>query len=64
MKSGDTIFAVREVEVRGAEWFVPASLAAEVRARSPRRTVAGAARTPLPHRILPENRAAVTRRSG
>ena len=28
MKSGDTIFAVREAEVRGAEWFVPASLAA------------------------------------
>ena len=31
MKSGDTIFAVREAEVRGAEWFVPASLAAELR---------------------------------
>lgn len=31
MKSGDTIFAVRDAEVRGAEWFVPASLAAEVR---------------------------------
>ena len=30
-RSGETIFAVRSVEVRGGEWFVPASLAAEVR---------------------------------
>ncbi len=58
MKSGDTIFAVREVEVRGGEWFVPASLAAELR----REALAGLLRQreerPLEHRILPENRAA------
>ena len=47
MKSGDTIFAVRDAEVRGAEWFVPASLAAEARRNRP-----------LEHRILPENPAA------
>ncbi len=31
MRSGDTIFRIEEVEVEGAEWFVPASLMAELR---------------------------------
>ena len=58
MKSGDTIFAVRDAEVRGAEWFVPASLAAEVR-REALSALDGARRNrPLEHRILPENPAA------
>ena len=58
MKSGDTIFAVRDAEVRGAEWFVPASLAAEVR-REALSALAGARRERRPeHRILPENPAA------
>ena len=58
MKSGDTIFAVREAEVRGAEWFVPASLAAELR-REALAALAGARRERRPeHRILPENPAA------
>lgn len=58
MKSGDTIFTVRDVEVRGAEWFVPASLAAEVR-REAFSALDGARRNrTLEHRILPENPAA------
>ena len=58
MKSGDTIFVVRDAEVRGAEWFVPASLAAEVR-REALSALDGARRSrPLEHRILPENPAA------
>ena len=58
MKSGDTIFAVREAEVRGAEWFVPASLAAEVR-RDAFSKLAEVRRERIPdHRILPENPAA------
>ena len=47
MKSGDTIFAVREAEVRGAEWFVPASLAAELR-REALAALAGARRERRP----------------
>lgn len=58
MKSGDTIFAVREVEVRGAEWFVPASLAAEVRREALDGLLRVRTERPLPHRILPENPAA------
>lgn len=53
-KSGDTIFAVREVEVRGAEWFVPASLATEVRREGLQRLLEARAARPLEHRILPE----------
>ena len=58
MKSGDTIFAVREVEVRGAEWFVPASLAAGVRREALGALLQARLARPLPHRILPENPAA------
>jgi len=31
VKGGDTVFAVRGAEVRGGDWFVPVSLAAELR---------------------------------
>lgn len=57
-RSGDTIFAVREVVLEGAERFVPASLAAELR----REGLDGLLRARLArvpeHRILPEDRAA------
>ena len=53
MKSGDTIFAVREAEVRGAEWFVPASLAAELR-REALAALAGARRERRPEHRIPE----------
>lgn len=55
MKSGDTIFAVRDAEVRGAEWFVPASLAAEVRREALSALDEVRRNRPLEHRILPEN---------
>lgn len=58
MKSGDTIFAVREVEVQGAEWFVPASLAAEVRREALDELLRRRMERPLSHRILPEDPAA------
>ncbi len=53
-KSGDTIFAVRAVEVAGGEWFVPASLAADLRREA--LTALEQARTArgIEHRILPE----------
>ena len=54
-KSGDTIFAVREVEVRGGEWFVPASLAAELRREVLEELLRRRTERPLSHRILPEN---------
>ena len=58
MKSGDTIFAVQDAEVRGAEWFVPASLAAEVRREALSALDEARRNRPLEHRILPENPAA------
>ena len=58
MKSGDTIFVVRDAEVRGAEWFVPASLAAEVRREALSALDEARRNRPLEHRILPENPAA------
>lgn len=58
MKSGDTIFAVRDAEARGAEWFVPASLAAEVRREALSALDEARRNRPLEHRILPENPAA------
>ena len=58
MKSGDTIFTVRDVEVRGAEWFVPASLAAEVRREAFAALDEARRNRPLEHRILPDDPAA------
>lgn len=54
-RSGDTIFAVGETEVRGADRFVPASLVAELRREALRRLEEERLRRPLPHRILAEN---------
>ena len=54
-KSGDTIFAVREVEVQGGEWFVPASLAAEVRREALEGLLRRRSERPFTHRILKEN---------
>lgn len=54
-RSGETIFDVRHIEVRGCEWFVPASLAAEVRREVLERLLAERmARTPV-HRIYPDD---------
>lgn len=58
MKSGDTIFAVRDVSVTGGEWFVPASLAAEVRREALDALLQARLARPLPHRILTEHPAA------
>lgn len=57
-RSGDTIFAVRGVEVRGAERFVPASLLGELRREGLDRLLAKRMKRPFEHRILPENPAA------
>ncbi len=54
-KSGDTIFAVREVEVQGGEWFVPASLAAEVRREALEGLLRRRSERPFTHWILKEN---------
>jgi len=58
MRSGDTIFAVREAEVRGADRFVPASLAAELRRECLEKLLQLRERSGVVHRVLPENRAA------
>lgn len=57
IKSGDTIFAVREASVRGAEWFVPASLAAEVRREGLRMLLEARLARSVEHRIRPEGAA-------
>lgn len=54
-RSGDTVFAVRDVAVSGAEWFVPASAVAELRRETLNRLLQARLARPLPHRILPEN---------
>lgn len=57
-RSGDTIFAVCDVAVTGAEWFVPASTVAELRRETLDKLLQARLARPLPHRILPENPAA------
>lgn len=54
-RSGDTIFAVGKVTITGEEWFVPASLAAELRREGLERLFQMRTSQPLGHRILPEN---------
>lgn len=56
-KSGDTIFAVREVQVRGAEWFVPASLCTELRREGLEQLLQARLARPLEHQITPEGEA-------
>ena len=57
-RSGETIFEVRTIEVAGAEWFVPASLAAELRREGLERLQAARLERPRSHRVLPEDPAA------
>ncbi len=57
-RSGDTIFAVGEVEVEGADRFVPASKVAALRRACLDALLRARLDRPLPHRILPENPAA------
>ena len=57
-KSGDTIFRVDNVTVRGEERFVPASLVAELRREGLEKLLQARLALPRPHRILPENPAA------
>lgn len=54
-KSGDTIFAVGEVQVEGAGRFVPASLVAELRREGLQKLLEARLARPREHRILPEN---------
>ncbi len=55
-RSGDTIFEVRAISVTGAEWFVPASLAAELRREGLERL--RTARPVRPRRVTAEDRTA------
>lgn len=57
MKGGDTVFAVRDAEVRGGEWFVPASLAAELRREGLDALLQARLARGIAHRILPEGTA-------
>ena len=57
-RSGDTIFEVLDVELHGAERFVPASLLAELRREGLDRLLAARMARRFEHRILPENSAA------
>lgn len=57
MKSGDTIFAVRSADVLGAEWFVPASLAAQLRREGLAALLQARLARGVEHRILPEGAA-------
>lgn len=58
-RSGDTIFAVRETTVRGAERFVPASLLAELRREALDGLLRARLERPLERRILPEDRSVI-----
>ncbi len=54
VKGGDTVFAVRGAEVRGGDWFVPASLAAELRREGLDALSKARSERGIGHRILPE----------
>ena len=57
-KCGDTIFRVDETTIEGAEWFVPASLVAELRREGLEKLAAERQKQLRSHRIMPENPAA------
>jgi putative protease len=57
VKGGDTVFAVRGAEVRGGDWFVPVSLAAELRREGLDALSKARSERGIGHRILPEGRA-------
>ncbi len=54
-KSGDTIFTVTDVTVEGGEWFVPASLMAELRRECLAKLLDARISLPREHRIMAEN---------
>lgn len=57
-KSGDTIFAVREVVGADGRWFVPSSVLAALRREGLERLLQARQARPIEHRILPEDRTA------
>lgn len=57
-RSGDTVFRADEATVGGEQWFVPASLLAEVRREAFDKLLQARSALPREHRILPENLAA------
>ena len=57
-KSGDTIFAVREVVGADGRWFVPSSVLAALRREGLERLLQARLARPMEHRILPEDRTA------
>ena len=57
-RSGETIFEVRRAEVAGAEWFVPASLAADLRREGLERLLQRRLEQPPVRRLRAEDRAA------
>ena len=58
LRTGDTVFSVRRAEVSGGEWFVPASLAGELRREALARLLEARLARGIEHRILSENREA------
>ncbi len=54
-RSGDTIFAVERVEVKGKVRFVPVSLLSEMRREGLERLLEARINRPMPHDIRPEN---------
>ncbi len=57
-RAGDTIFRVAQVEVEGAEWFVPASLLAELRREALAELTTLRERQPLWRNVREEDQAA------
>lgn len=56
-KSGDTIFVVRDVQIGDGEWFIPASVAADVRREGLLRLFQARLAKTSKHTILPEGEA-------
>lgn len=54
-KSGDTIFAISEVEVVGAEFFAPASLLSDMRREALDKLLAARIAAPRHHKVLSDN---------
>ncbi|MDE6445241.1 MAG: U32 family peptidase [Alistipes sp.] len=58
VRSGDTIFRAEQATVSGEQWFVPASLLAELRREAFGKLLQARSELPRSHRILPEDPAA------
>ena len=56
-RTGDTLFRVDRVEVEGAEWFVPASLLADLRREAVAMLLATREKRSLPHEVRSEDQA-------